>query len=418
MTDPRHGYGVTYNFFLMPPKRKVNRDSSASPSDDSDSAGSDFEARPRKQVAKGAGKKAAAAGPRLKKSTKPEWNRNGWSNDKLETEFAAKCIERWCLLPPYNTRLPDAQWKEYYLERMALDEINTKHSDKSKKIVSEELGQDTFSILRAASSSVAATIYGAAQLEEADKTRIARTLRGSLYFTELWGNDEEGGGDNPRTVNSKTRLYSPFGLGTSLELVYNFHWRQFRAGEQFSDFVVGQRDIEECDSADPRKCTAVVKDSRSREKPGEFSVKVFDMNNAKVKGTTAQKLTDFEDQFFGTSGWLYVSLSISFHFPFLSFPLRLMNEALTHSSPLKWYNLLCAAGTVLHYKEENRSTLKQAGTKFKFFQGESAGQELRKSEDEVFARLEKEKFAALGEDEEVCVPQRLLLLATEHSTDT
>lgn len=140
-------------------------------------------------------------------------------------------------------------------ERRALDEINTKHSDKSKKIVSEELGQDTFSILRAASSSIAAAIYGAAQLDEADKTRIARTLRGSLYFTELWGNDEEGwvhasayalihiadpslysGGDNPRTVNSKTRLYSPFGLGTSLELVYNFHWHQFRAGERFSDF--------------------------------------------------------------------------------------------------------------------------------------------------------------------------------------
>jgi hypothetical protein len=77
-------------------------------------------------------------------------------------------------------------------ERSALDEINTKHSDASKKIVSEELGQDTFSILRAASSSVAATIYGASQLNEADKTRIARTLRGSLYFTELWGNDEEG----------------------------------------------------------------------------------------------------------------------------------------------------------------------------------------------------------------------------------
>ncbi|KAJ7142871.1 hypothetical protein C8R44DRAFT_974377 [Mycena epipterygia] len=382
------------------PKRKVNRDSDASPSEDSASVsdGSDFEGRPRKQIAtgRGAGKKAAAvktkasAGPRLKKSTKPEWNRNGWSHDKLETEFASKCIERWCLLPPYNTRIPDTQWKEYYLERKALDEINTKHSDKSKKIVSEELGQDTFSILRAASSSIAATIYGASQLDEADKTRIARTLRGSLYFTELWGNDEEGGGDNPRTVNSKTRLYSPFGLGTSLELVYNFHWRQFREGERFSDFVVGQRDIEECDSKDPRKCTAVVKDSRSREKPGEFSVKVFDMNNSKIKGTTAQKIADFEEQFFGSSDWL---------------------------SPLKLFNFLCAAGTVLHYKEENRSTVTQAGTKFKFFQGESEGQELRKSEAELFLQLEKEKFGALGKDEEVCMPQRLLLLAKKDSTD-
>ncbi|KAJ7848524.1 hypothetical protein B0H13DRAFT_2361837 [Mycena leptocephala] len=89
------------------PKRKVNRDSDASPSEDSASVsdGSDFKGRPGKQVARGAGKKAAAvkpkacAGPRLKKSTKPEWNRrhlqNGWSHDKLETEFASKCIERW-----------------------------------------------------------------------------------------------------------------------------------------------------------------------------------------------------------------------------------------------------------------------------------------------------------------------------------
>ncbi|KAJ7254304.1 hypothetical protein C8J57DRAFT_1347674 [Mycena rebaudengoi] len=380
------------------PKRKANRDSDASPSEDSASVsdGSDFESRPRKQAAKGTGKTAAAvkpkasAGPRLKKSTKPEWNRDGWSHDKLETEFASKCIERWCLLPPYNTRIPDTQWKTYYLERSALDEINTKHSDASKKIVSEELGQDTFSILRAASSSVAATIYGASQLNEADKTRIARTLRGSLYFTELWGNDEEGGGDNPRTVNSKTRIYSPFGLGTSLELVYNFHWRQFRAGERFSDFVVGQRDIEECDSEHPRKCTAVVKDSRSREKPGEFSVKVFDMNNSKIKGTTAQKITDFEEQFFGSSNWL---------------------------SPLKLFNFLCAAGTVLHYQEENRATVTHAGTKFKFFQGESEGQELRKSETELFLQLEKEQFGALGKDEEVCMPQRLLLLAKKDSTD-
>lgn len=101
--------------------------------------------------------------------------------------------------------------------------------------MSEELGQDTFKILRAASANVAAVIYGSS-LAEADRIRVARTLRGSLYFTSLWGNDEEGGGDNPRTVNVTSRLYSPFGLGTSLDLSYNFHWRQFRAGERFSDF--------------------------------------------------------------------------------------------------------------------------------------------------------------------------------------
>jgi hypothetical protein len=73
-----------YFFFCSHmPKRKANRDSDASPSEDSASVsdGSDFESRPRKQAAKGTGKTAAAvkpkasAGPRLKKSTKPEWNR-------------------------------------------------------------------------------------------------------------------------------------------------------------------------------------------------------------------------------------------------------------------------------------------------------------------------------------------------------
>ncbi|KAJ7842364.1 hypothetical protein B0H14DRAFT_2780876 [Mycena olivaceomarginata] len=245
-------------------KRKVNRDSDASPSEDSASVsdGSDFEGRPRKQVAirRGAGKKAAAvkpkasAGPRLKKSTKPEWNR-------VRTFL-----------------LPLCPFLEVSAERLV-----------------------------------------------------------------------------PRQAGNRIRV-------------------------KMHRTVV---------------CTAVVKDSRSREKPGEFSVKVFDMNNSKIKGTTAQKITDFEEQFFGSSDWLDRS----------------------HNSPLKLFNFLCAAGTVLHYKEENQSTVTQAGTKFKFFQGESEGQELRKSEDELFLQLEKDKFGALGKDEEVCMPQRLLLLAKKDSTD-
>ena len=50
----------------MPPKRKVNRDTAASPSDDSVSVsdGSDFEGRPHKKVARGTGKKAAAVKPK------------------------------------------------------------------------------------------------------------------------------------------------------------------------------------------------------------------------------------------------------------------------------------------------------------------------------------------------------------------
>jgi hypothetical protein len=32
-------------------------------------------------------------------------------------------------------------------------------------------------------------------------------------------------------------------------------------------------------------------------------------NNSKIKGTTAQKIRDFEEQFFGSSDWLYVLIS-------------------------------------------------------------------------------------------------------------
>jgi hypothetical protein len=124
--------------------------------------------------------------------------------------------------------------------------------------VSEELGQDTFAILRRASLAAGASILGAAEVNEDERTRIARVLMGSVYLLKCWGNDEEGyvsspvagagahvrcsGGDNPRTVNVTSRVYSPFGIGTSLDLEYNYHYRvRFTmASERFSDFCASQ----------------------------------------------------------------------------------------------------------------------------------------------------------------------------------
>jgi hypothetical protein len=70
-----------------------------------------------------------------------------------------------------------------------LDKVNSKGAEESKEIVSEELEQDTWTILRRASGNVAAAIFGSS-LDEEHKKRIGRTMLGSLYFTELWGNDE------------------------------------------------------------------------------------------------------------------------------------------------------------------------------------------------------------------------------------
>jgi hypothetical protein len=73
------------------------------------------------------------------------------------------------------------------------------------------------------------------------------------------------------------------------------------------------------------------------------------------------------------------------------------------------FNLLCAAGTVLYYKEQNRGTVSKAGLeKFKFFQGESDGKELAAAEDKALEEL----IAARGEEAEaLSVPQEQLLLA-------
>lgn len=39
---------------------------------------------------------------------------------------------------------------------------------------------------------------------------------------------------SPRTVKSETRLYSPFGIGTSVDFKYHYHNRWGRADEQFA----------------------------------------------------------------------------------------------------------------------------------------------------------------------------------------
>ncbi|KAE9397371.1 hypothetical protein BT96DRAFT_921563 [Gymnopus androsaceus JB14] len=346
-------------------------------------------------------KKNKTSTPRLKKSKRVEWNRT-WSEDKLEGEWAQKCIERWCLLPPYDTRIPEKNWKKYYQERTALDAVNTVDSTASKPIVSEELDQDTFKILRRASANVAKVIYGAVSEEDSESTTIARTIRGSLYYTGLWGNDEEGGGNNPRTVNSKTRLYSPFGLGTSLDIVYDYHYRCFRANERWSTLYVCARHSDECNTKEPLKSIAVFKDDRGRQKPEEGTVKVINMvrsfpclfsvhlNGSKITGTTAKNLEEFEETLFGGSGWL---------------------------SPLKIFQLVAYAGTVGHYHEALGGSLLNKGglEKFKLFKDEHDAKELGTAEAKILADAEG-KLGDKGDDKEegeICVPQRLLLLAKQ-----
>ncbi|KAF9077165.1 hypothetical protein BDP27DRAFT_599502 [Rhodocollybia butyracea] len=196
---------------------------------------------------------------------------------------------------------------------------------------------------------------------------------------------------NPRTVNSKTRLYSPFGLGTSLDIVYDYHYRCFRQNERYSTLLVYSRDIDNCNPKEPLKSMAVFRDKQGRQKPDPESVKVINMNGAKITGTTAKNLAEFEEMLFGGSGWL---------------------------STLKVFQLVAFAGTVGHYNEALRGSLLKKGglEKFKLFKDETDGKSaLRTADDKLLAELEAKEVQATNEEvdkvDEICIPQRLLLLA-------
>jgi hypothetical protein len=94
------------------------------------------------------------------------------------------------LLPPYAP-LDEVRWKEYYDERSKLDASHMPDNPKAcKDLRPENLMQDSFKALWTARTHVADAIVGAVLDDEERRTEIAETIRGSLYYTEVWGNDE------------------------------------------------------------------------------------------------------------------------------------------------------------------------------------------------------------------------------------
>ena len=57
-------------------------------------------------------------------------------------------------------------------------------------IEDEDLGVDTWWVLRHAAEDIAAAILGSTLDDEVHKKRIAYTLMGSLYFTSLRGGND------------------------------------------------------------------------------------------------------------------------------------------------------------------------------------------------------------------------------------
>ncbi|KAH7345425.1 hypothetical protein B0J17DRAFT_639849 [Rhizoctonia solani] len=335
----------------------------------------------------------------LKKGIAPTWTgRPGWSRAKPTRKWAKKCVEKWCLLPPYNRNITETQWKAYYEERSALDKINTIGSTESEIIEGEYLEENTWKVLRKAAEHVASAILSSALDDAERKKSISRTLLGSLYFMSVDGSAECTGEPEPRTLDITTRLYSPFGLGTSIDFHYDYHYRlRLHEDERSATLNAAGRDITECDPKHPTACAAVPDEPEEEEEEAPETIESFKgftlfsgveaiFNGWTTLFVTEENVKKFEEPFFGTNEWI---------------------------SPRKLVDIFMAAGTALLHREVDTEAAEHLQHKFDYYQGEKTGKGIFVKERNKLADLEKGEKEKDKKDKtrEVCVPERLLLLA-------
>ncbi|CAE6405963.1 unnamed protein product [Rhizoctonia solani] len=339
------------------------------------------EERPTKKKPVARGKKGKAVAPKWTADTRP-----GWSDNKPTGEWGRKCVEAWCLLAPYDSTITEEQWKNYYDERSVLDRVNTLRGGHSSAIESEDLGQPTWGILRESGDVVAAAIMGSAQLQDMDrKKRITHVLFGSLYLIRLDGTDEGNGPPEPRHIDVYSRLYSPFGIGKSVDFHYTYHYRrrfERQDDERFASLTARLRTIADCGAA------PLTQSEDDEESPGPADAYViFDSQEDGEGGLNTQfinevTLKQFEKLLFGTEGWL---------------------------SPRKVIDILLAGGSVLQYHESDTEAAVSLLNKFQYFPGENTGKRALAPELKRLTLIE----INVPLNGPVCIPQNRLLLARQ-----
>ncbi|CAE6354710.1 unnamed protein product [Rhizoctonia solani] len=338
---------------------------------------------------------------KLEKGTAPNWNENpAWTQEKPTGEWAAN------LLAPYDTTITEEQWQAYYEERSALDKINTIDSPESAAIGGECLDENMWRVLRKAAEQVTSAILSSALGDAERKKSISRTLLGSLYFMSVDGSSEGLGAPEPRNLDMTTRLYSPFGLGTSIDFHYNYHYRMRSYEDERNAMLnAATREISECNPSKSTKCAAepeLPEHDEEDEEKAEQVVEPVVIENFKahtlfsgvedmVDGWTTMYITEqnvknFEEPLLGTKGWI---------------------------SPRKLVDILMAAGTALLHKEVDTEAAEHLQHEFDYYQGEKSGKGIFAKERKQLTQLEKAEKAKDKKDasREVCVPERLLLLA-------
>ncbi|CAE6405949.1 unnamed protein product [Rhizoctonia solani] len=334
---------------------------------------------------------------KLKRGITPTWTeRSEWSQKKPITKWARRCIDKWCLLPPYDRSIKEKHWKAYYEERSALDKINTVGSAESEVVEGECLEENTWKVLRKAAEHVATAMLASSLGDAQQKKSIARTLLGSLYFMSVEGSAECEGEPEPRSLGTTTRLYSPFGLGTSIDFHYDYHYRMrlHMEDERSATLNAAARDIAECDPDNPTKCAAVPEEPEEEDAEPIENFKVYTLFSGvedyfdgwATMYITEENIKKFEEPLLGTNGWI---------------------------SPRKLVDVLMAAGTALLHRELDTEAGEHLQHKFDYYQGEKNGKGMFAQERKRLTELEKveKEHDKLDKTREVCVPERLLLLA-------
>ncbi|KZV67696.1 hypothetical protein PENSPDRAFT_653889 [Peniophora sp. CONT] len=192
----------------------------------------------------------------------PEDTKLGLSEEKPKTEWARRAIDRWLLLPPYDTTIADNTWKSYYEERAALEELNRVESQDARMLIALEVsGQKSVVLLRQARRDIARVLRGAA-LWDGAREAYPRSASSGLYFTSLSALSGAPPGSDVQapvlSVRVKTRFYSPLGLGTALDLAYNHHLMSPSSSfSSFSALLARTRTIYDCNIHNPTRSSVV-----------------------------------------------------------------------------------------------------------------------------------------------------------------
>jgi hypothetical protein len=210
--------------------------------------------------------------------------------DSLPTDagpWLKKCVAQWQLIAPFDLSVTEEQWEEYYKERAALhwfnNETNGLHCENIWDSYSPEehvepkwsenfpqpplkaynagkcysdgdVVEDHIKMLR---KSIKDVISGCSKLTSKlttateDKSEIAVKLASGIYI--LFGETEwHVDGDSCESLEIQTRLYSPFGLGTSIDMSVAWHLRQGYTIQHYLNLCFALRTAAECQHTEPQ----------------------------------------------------------------------------------------------------------------------------------------------------------------------